>query len=154
MNNTNSNLAKQLAHVAGVLQQQRTGLAPKAVTAVLSEDTLVVTLHNALTPAELALSRTLEGVAQVQEFHRQLFASSSELMRKEIKRITGREVREASAEIETATGSVVNAFTTGAMMQIFLLTPDVVSYTGTNRDMAGRAEEDEFRSSPELDPLG
>jgi uncharacterized protein YbcI len=120
MNNTKTHIAQQLAHVASVLQQQRTGLAPKAVTAVLSEDTLVVTLHDALTPAEKALSQTPEGAAQVQEFHRQLFSSSSEFMRKEIKRITGREVREATAEVETATGTVVHAFTTGSMVQLFL----------------------------------
>jgi hypothetical protein len=44
MNNTCSLIAQQLAHMASVSQQQRTGLATKAVTAVLSEDTLVVTL--------------------------------------------------------------------------------------------------------------
>ena len=60
MNNTDSHIAQQLAHMASVLQQQRTGLAPKAVTAVLSEDTLVVTLHDVLTPAEKALARTPE----------------------------------------------------------------------------------------------
>ena len=149
MNETNSDLAQQLAHVASVLQEQRTGLAPKAVTAVLSEDTLVVTLHDALTPAEKALSQTPEGAAQVQEFHRQLFSSSSEFMRKEIKRITGREVREATAEVETATGTVVHAFTTGSMVQLFLLTPEVLA--GTDRDSIERADDDGFRPAPELD---
>ena len=149
MNSTNSHIAQQLAHVASVLQQQRTGLAPKAVTAVLSEDTLVVTLHDALTPAEKALSQTPEGAAQVQEFHRQLFSSSSEFMRKEIKRITGREVREATAEVETATGTVVHAFTTGSMVQLFLLTPEVLA--GTDRDSIERADDDGFRPAPELD---
>jgi len=57
----------------------------------------------------------------VQEFHRQLFSTSSESMRNEIKRITGRQVREAAAEVETSTGTVVHAFTTGAMVQVFLL---------------------------------
>ncbi len=140
---------KNSPHVASVLQQQRTGLAPKAATVVLSEDTLVVTLHDALTPAEKALSRTPEGAAQVQEFHRQLFSSSSDSMRQEINRITGREVREATAEIETATGAVVHAFTTGEMVQVFLLTPEMVAYTGTNRDMAERADDDGLRPSPE-----
>ena len=149
MNDTNPDIAQQLAHVASVLQQQRTGLAPKAVTAVLSEDTLVVTLHDALTPAEKALSQTPEGAAQVQEFHRQLFSSSSEFMRKEIKRITGREVREATAEVETATGTVVHAFTTGSMVQLFLLTPEVLA--GTDRDSIERADDDGFRPAPELD---
>lgn len=124
MNNTNSRVSQELAQVASVLQQQRTGLAPKAVTVVINEDTLVVTLHDALTPAEKALSLTPEGAAQVQEFHRQLFSSSSESMRQEIKRITGREVREATAEIESDTGTVVHAFTTGAMVQVFLLTDE------------------------------
>jgi uncharacterized protein YbcI len=148
MNDTNLHIAEKLAHVASLLQQQRTGLAPKAVTAVLGEDTLVVTLHDALTLAEKALSSTPAGAAQVQEFHRQLFASSSESMRQEIKRITGRDVREATAEIETATGAIVHAFTTGAMVQMFLLTPEVVPYTGTARDMAERADDDGFRPSP------
>ena len=127
MNDTNSHISQQLAQAASVLQQQRTGLAPKAVTAVLSDDTLVVTLHEALTPAEKALARTPQGAEQVQEFHRQLFSSECESMRREIKRITGREVREATAEIDTATGAVVHAFTTGVMVQMFLLTSEVVT---------------------------
>ena len=108
-----------------------------------------MTLHDALTPAEKALTRTSEGAAQVQEFHRQLFSSSSESMRQEIKRITGREVREATAEIETATGAVIHAFTTGVMVQMFLLTPVVVPYTATDRGSIERADDDGFRSSTE-----
>jgi uncharacterized protein YbcI len=123
MNVNTSNIAQQLARIASRLQEQRTGHAPKAVTVVLSEDTLVVTLHEALTPAEREMSRSPQGAAQVQEFHRQLFAGSTEEMRQEIKRIMGRDVREAVAEVETETGTVVHAFTTGAMVQVFLLTP-------------------------------
>lgn len=151
MNSTASNITEQLAEMASTLQQQRTGLAPKAVTAVLSEDTLVVTLHDALTPAEKALSRTPEGAAQVQEFHRRLFATSSESMRQEIKRITGREVREATAEVETTTGTVVHAFTTGSMVQLFLLSPEVLPLAGTDRDSIERADDDGFRPAPERD---
>jgi uncharacterized protein YbcI len=114
-------LEQQIAEAACALQLQRTGHAPKVVTVVLNEDTLVITLHEALTPAERALAQSPVGAAQVQEFHRQLFASSSAEMRQEIKRITGREVREAAAEIETATGTVVHAFTSGAMLQVYLL---------------------------------
>ena len=122
MNEPDSNIAQQLARVARRFQEQRTGHAPTAVTVVLGEDTLVVNLHDALTPAEKALAKSPAGAARVQEFHRQLFANSTDEMRQEIKRITGRQVREAAAEIETATGTVVHAFTTGAMVQVFLLT--------------------------------
>jgi len=114
-------MAQQVALAARAFQERRTGHVPEAVTVVLSEDTLVVTLHGALTPAEKALARSPEGAAQVQEFHRQLFANSAEPLRQEIKRITGVAVREAAAEVETASGTVVHVFTTGTMVQTFLL---------------------------------
>jgi uncharacterized protein YbcI len=121
MDQSPQTVAQQIADMASALQQQRTGHAPTAVKVVLGDDTLVVTMLDALTPAEKVLARSSAGAAQVQEFHRQLFANSSESLRLEIKRITGREVREAAAEVETATGTVVHAFTTGAMVQVFLL---------------------------------
>jgi len=74
-----------------------------------------------LSPAEKALAQSPEGAAQVQEFHRQLFASSADELRQEIKRITGVEVREATAEVEPTTGTVLQVFTTGTMVQVFLL---------------------------------
>ena len=114
-------MAQQVAQAISVCQEQRTGHPPKAVTLVLSDDTLVVTLHEALSPAEKALSRTPEGAAQVQEFHRQLFNDSVDLLREEIKRITGVAVGEAAADVETITGAVVHAFTTGTMVQVFRL---------------------------------
>jgi uncharacterized protein YbcI len=131
MKQTDSTIAQELAKVASALQQQRTGHAPKAVTVVLSEDMLVVTLHEALTPAEKALAQSPAGAAQVQEFHRQLFSNSTDEMRNEIKRITGRDVREAAAEVEAATGTVVHAFTTGAMVQVFLLGKDAAPDAGS-----------------------
>jgi uncharacterized protein YbcI len=154
MNETHSQITHQIAEMARSLQQQRTGLAPKAVAVILSEDTLVVTLDDALTPAEKALARTPEGAAQVQAFHRQLFSSASESMRQEIKKITGRDVREAAAEIETATGAVIHAFTTGAMVQLFLLTPVAAPYSATDRDLIERADDDGLHPAPEADSSG
>ena len=121
MNDSESAMAQQIAQVAIAYQTERTGHAPASVTVVLSEDTLVITLHDALTPAEKALALSPDGAAQVQEFHRQLFLTSADSLRKEIKRITGREVREAAAEVEPASGTVVHAFTTGNVVQVFLL---------------------------------
>jgi uncharacterized protein YbcI len=114
-------VAQQIAEAVSAFQKQSTDHLPKAVTVVLSEDTLVITLYDALTPAEKALARSADGAAQVQEFHRQLFATSSESLRREIQRITGRQVREATAEVEPATGAIVHAFTTGTVVQVFLL---------------------------------
>jgi uncharacterized protein YbcI len=120
-------MAQQVAQAASAFQRERTGHTPKSVTVVLSEDTLVVTLHGALSPAEQALARTPAGAAQVQEFHRQLFNSSAESLRQEIQRITGVAVREATAEVETTTGTVVHVFTSGTMVQVFLLAPGLTA---------------------------
>jgi uncharacterized protein YbcI len=81
----------------------------------------VITLLDALTQAEKALALSADGAVQVQEFHRQLFLASADSLRNEIMRITGREVREAAAEVEPASGTVVHAFTTGNVVQVFLL---------------------------------
>ncbi len=121
MDPSNSNVARQIAQAAKVFEEQRTGRAPSSVAVVLSGETLVITVHGALSAAEKALAQSPEGAAQVQEFHKQLFLNAARPLRDEIKRITGVEVREATAEIETATGTVVKVFTSGATVQVFLL---------------------------------
>lgn len=114
-------MAQQIAQAASAFEQQRTGNAPTSVTVVQSDGTLVITLHGALSAAERALAQSPDGAAKVQEFHRKLFASASDSMRQEIKRITGVEVREATAEVEPASGTVVGVFTTGTTVQVYLL---------------------------------
>ena len=127
-NKSKATMAEQVAQAARDFQQQRTAHVPKAVTVVLSNDTLVITLHEALTPAERALARSAAGAAKVQEFHRQLFADSADSLRQEIKRITGVEVREAAAEVETTTGTVVQVFTSGTMVQVFQLAQGISAH--------------------------
>jgi len=103
---------------------------------VLGQETIVITLHGALSPAERALASSPAGAEQVQELHRQLFDSSSDSLRKEIKRITGVDVREASIEVDTTSGAVVKAFTSGTVVQVFLLahgTP-TESWSGSGSD--------------------
>jgi uncharacterized protein YbcI len=128
---TNPTMAQQIAEAAIGFEKRRNGHVPESATVILSEDTLVVTLHGALSPAEKALAKTPAGAAQVQEFHRQLFDSSSESLRQEIRRITGVAVREATAEVETTTGSVIHVFTSGAMVQVFLLARSLPAETWT-----------------------
>jgi uncharacterized protein YbcI len=129
----NSTMAQQVGRAAIAFQHRSTGYAPKSVTAVLSEDILVVALRGALTPAEKALAQSPAGAAQVQEFHRQLFNDSCASLREEIEKITGTEVCEAAAEIEARTGSVVQVFTTGTIVQVFLLAQRVPAQTWSNK---------------------
>ena len=126
MNKTYSTRAQQIARAARAFQQRRTGHAPHSVNVVLSEDTLVITLHGALSPGETALAKSgPAGAAQVQEYHRQLFHSSADPLRQEIKRITGVEVREATVQVEKTTGVVVQTLSTGAVVQVFMLARSV-----------------------------
>jgi uncharacterized protein YbcI len=120
-------MAEQIAQAATAFQQERTGHEPKSVSVVISGDTLVVTLHGALSAAEQAMAQSPDGAAGVREFHRQLFQCASDTLKQEIRRITGMDVREATAEVEPATGAIVQVFTTGTMVQVFLLSGKVAS---------------------------
>ena len=121
MDQSNATMAQQIARAASDFERQRTGHVPKSVTVVLNEDTLVITLRGALSPAEKAAANSPAGAAQMQEFHRQLFNTSCQSLRQEIERITGVEVREASAEVETTTRAVMQMFATGTVVQVFSL---------------------------------
>src|SRR5580658_2348644 len=135
MHNSSKTMAEQIAQAAAAFQQQRTGHAPKSVSVVLTGDTLVVTLHDALSPAEQAVAQSPEGAAKVQEFHRQLFLNASDTLRQEIKRITGMQVLESSEEVDPTCGPVVQVFPSGTMVQVFLLSGKLPSgnFDGENK---------------------
>ena len=105
MKNLDSTVAHRIAQVASAFEQRRSGRVPKSVTVVLSENTLVITLHGTLTPAEKALAKSPEGAAQVQEFHKQMFDNTSDSLRQEIKRITEMELREVNMELGFEVGA-------------------------------------------------
>jgi uncharacterized protein YbcI len=133
MGKSQPTLAQEIAEAVIAFQQQTTGHAAEAVTVVLSRDTLVVTLHDALSPVEKDLAKSPSGAAQVQEFHRQLFSSSCQSLRKEIERVTGVEWPQAVAEVEPTTGAMVQAFTRNTMVQIFRVAQRVTGGGGTGR---------------------
>ena len=135
MNPVQLTKAQQIGQAASACEQRRTGHLPRSVNVVLNEDTLVITLHDALSPAEKALAKSAAGAAQLQEFHRQLFSNAAGAMRQEIKRITGVEVREGRAEVETMTGAVMQLFATGTVVQVFQLAGSVAaeSWSGSGR---------------------
>ena len=52
MANFDSSVAQQIAHAALAFQHEGTGHEPHSVAVVLSGDTVLITLHGALSPAE------------------------------------------------------------------------------------------------------
>jgi len=129
-------MAEQIAQAATAFQEQRTGHEPKSVSVVLSDDTLVVTLHGALSPAEQAMAQSPDGAAQVQEFHCQRFAGSARSLRQKIESITHVEVRKAIAEVETATRTVAQVFTSG---QVYELAREISAKTWNGRALPRKA---------------
>jgi uncharacterized protein YbcI len=121
MNNSNATMARQIAEAASAFAQETTGHLPQSVCVNLSDTTLVITLHGALSPAERALAGSPEGAAKVQQFHRELFTSASKSFRQEIKRITGVDVRESDTDLKTMDCTAVKVFTTGTVVHVFLL---------------------------------
>ena len=136
MEKTTASVAQQIAEAAVAFERKRTGHVPESVTVVLGDDTLVITLHGALSQAERALAQTPDGAREVQEFHRQLFKNSADGLRQDIKRITGVDVRDATTEVETKTGTVVQVFSSGTVVQVFLLAKGVPagSWSDTGKD--------------------
>jgi uncharacterized protein YbcI len=121
MDKINPTVTEQLAEAARNFQTKQTGRTPTNVTVVISEDTLVFTLHEVLSLAEQKLAQSAEGAANLREYHQQLFGNSVESLRTEVERITGRKVREAAATVDPGTGSVTHVFTTGTSVQVFLM---------------------------------
>jgi uncharacterized protein YbcI len=138
VNKSPVSMARQIAQAVVEFERKVRGHAPESVTVLHGEDTLVITQHGALTPAEKTLAQTPEGAAQMQEFHRRLFEASSESLRQEINKITGVEVRDAAAEVESASGAVLKVFATGTVVQVFLL--------------AGRLPVDAWSSDASIEP--
>jgi uncharacterized protein YbcI len=136
-----ANVAQEIARVAKAFEHERTGHLPRSVTVVLGDDTLVITLRGALSEAEKALARSPDGAAEVQAFHRQLFTSAADALRQDIERITGVNVREAAAEIEPSTGMVAKVFTTGTVVQVFLLADSVETQIWSDGNVPGRSLE-------------
>ena len=117
---------EKLAEFAGSQQQLRTGHSPKKVDAAFVGDALVMVMHDALTAVEKKLSLNPNGTNQLRDFHRQLFFSSSNAMKEKIVSITGREVIETESELGSGTSSLVYAPVTGAMIQVYMLRPEII----------------------------
>lgn len=119
MEESKSTIAERIAQAAVLFQAERTGHAPSSATAVLSGDTLVITLYDALSEAERVMALSPEGAAKVREFHRELFRASALSLRQEIQKITGVAVRESASVVESAPGGLTHAFANGTMVQVF-----------------------------------
>jgi uncharacterized protein YbcI len=70
-------MAQQIAQTAIAFEERQLGRKPTSVTVVLGGDTLVITMHGVLSPAEQGLAASPAGAAQLQKFHQLLFQHSS-----------------------------------------------------------------------------
>lgn len=120
-----TSFAQQIGESAIAFERRRTGHNPQSVTVVLSESTIVITVHGALSPAEKALAKSAGGAAQLQEFHRQLFKNNADSLLQAIKSITGVEVCEAVVEVDPTIDTAHKTCTTGNLIQVFLLARNV-----------------------------
>ncbi len=106
--------ARQIARAASAFQREAAGRPPESVAVALAGETLVVTLRGTLSPAEQALARTQAGAALLQDFYRGVFASAGGPLRQEVARVTGADVRETTAEVQAASGTLVLVFALAA----------------------------------------
>jgi uncharacterized protein YbcI len=105
-------IGERIARAAHAFELRRTKHARKWVAVFMNEETIVIALHGSLTGAEKPHAQSAAGAAEVQEFHRRLFADFYALLLRKIESMTGMDVRHTSAEIDLTTGRVVQLFTT------------------------------------------
>ncbi len=113
MTETTSTIAQEVARAAIAFQREATGIAPESCTVLMGEQTLVVTLQDALSLAEKQMASTPEGAARVNEFHQRLFQASAADLHRDLQRILGVEIRESSIEMETSAGRFIEVFPSG-----------------------------------------
>ena len=123
MDQSQRTIGRQVASVVRAFEKRLTTRGRRWVAVFLNEDTIAIALHGSLTAAEIARVRSPAGAARVLEFHRRLFATGTAALRRRIKSITGMDVRGVvAAEIEPATGSVAQVFTTDTTAEEFVRT--------------------------------
>lgn len=114
-------MEQQVKDVVTKFQMEMSGHAPTKVTVTLEQETLIVTLIDALSPVEVTLSQTEIGAAQVQEYHDRLFKSSLPGLREELQRVMGVAIKDAAVKFETDNGVVTHTFVNGTVIQLFRL---------------------------------
>jgi uncharacterized protein YbcI len=113
-------IGQKIAQAASAFEKRRAKQGRKWVAVFMNEDTIVIALHGSLTAAEKALSQSPAGAARVREYHRQMFTDASGVLHRQIKSISGMEVRDTTGEIEAKTGHVVQIFATDTAGNDFL----------------------------------
>ncbi len=125
-------IGERIARAVHAFELRRMKHARKWVAIFMNEETIVIALHGSMTDAEKDLAQSAAGAAEVHEFHRQLFAGVSALLLRRIKSITGMDVRQTSAEINSTTGSIVHLFTTDIVGENFPRAPSGFAATSTS----------------------
>lgn len=120
MENADTIMARRVARAACDFDQRLTGRVAQFVTAVLTDDTLVVSIHGVLSPSEHRRAASRSGAAEVREQHCRQLADSLGALRQHIKQAIGLDVCGATAEIEGASGLLVKTFTTSTGVALYL----------------------------------
>jgi uncharacterized protein YbcI len=115
-----STIAKRIADEAVAFEKLTTGRQPHSVMVTVSDKTVVVAMVTALTPAERAAATSVIGAAHVEAYHRRLFVSTSEQLRKSIEQIAGVPLGAATASLDGGTGMIVEGLATGNELEIHM----------------------------------
>ncbi len=106
MDQSQETVGQKIARAARDSEGRQTAHGREWAAVFMNEDTIVIALYGRLTDAEKTLVRSPAGAAQVREFHRQLFASATETLAQQIRRVTGMEIRDKTADIDPLTGEI------------------------------------------------
>ncbi|WP_020476440.1 Na-translocating system protein MpsC family protein [Zavarzinella formosa] len=131
MDKSQENIGEKIARAARDSEKRHTSHGREWAAVFMIEDTVVIALHGSLTDEEKSLVRSPAGAARVREFHRRLFADVTDGLAGRIRRITGMKIRDKTSEIDLASGSVAQIFTTKTVLAESLFAPrEIVGKSG------------------------
>jgi uncharacterized protein YbcI len=110
MEDTEATMAKRIALAAMVYEHRVTGRVPEIVTVVLGDDAVIIKACRSLAQTKAEMVKSSDCAVQLRESQRIPFNIACEPLRCEIGQITGVEVREAVAEVESSIGIGVKVF--------------------------------------------
>jgi len=136
MDNSNSVMARQVALAACDFERRRTGNSPKSVTVVLGEHTVVITCTVPCRRPRELWRKSPQVPLKCRSFTANCSTTPPIRCGRRSDEVTGADVREAAVEVEPTTGSVVKAFASGTVVEVFLLADSVTAgtWSGSGRD--------------------
>ncbi len=108
---TKGQMEAEISNALIQFEKEHMGRGPLEARTHIIQDTVLVRLKGVLTPAEINLSRDIEGIQLIKQVRTKLFENAEDMLKRIIERITGSLPLSMYTDISTRTGERFVVFT-------------------------------------------